>query len=104
MKSVVVDAAKCTKCGACAQRCPFGALKKENGRLLHAPGKCVQECEVCWLCCPVGAISYEEFSCGGCGSGACGNCKEGGACGGCSSKGSCKGCAQSANGRGKAGP
>lgn len=83
MKRVVIDEKKCTKCGACAQRCPFGALKKENGRLLHAPGKCVQECEVCWLCCPAGAISYEEFSCGG--------CQKGGKCGGC---GGCKGCAR----------
>ena len=92
MKRVVIDEKRCVKCGACAQRCPFGALKKESGKLLHAPGKCVRECEVCWLVCPEGAVSYEEFSCGGCGTGASGDCRKGEACAGEHSARACGGC------------
>ncbi len=39
MKRVVIDEKKCTKCGACAQRCPFGALKKREWKAAACAGK-----------------------------------------------------------------
>ncbi|MEY8382485.1 4Fe-4S binding protein [Christensenellaceae bacterium 44-20] len=83
MKRVAVDLEKCTRCGACVRRCPFGALRMGQEGLLHAPGKCVGECGICRLVCPEDAITYAEVSCGGC---------QGGSCGKCGRKGSCQGC------------
>ena len=84
MKRVEVDLQKCTRCGECARRCPFGALRMGQEGLLHAPGKCMEECEICRLVCPENAITYAEFSCGGCQSESCGKCGRRGCCQGCS--------------------
>ncbi len=86
MKRVVVDLQKCTRCGECARRCPFGALRMGQEGLLHAPGKCMEECEICRLICPENAITYAQFSCGGCQSESCGKCGSCQGCGGCGDK------------------
>lgn len=86
MKRVVVDLQKCTRCGECARRCPFGALRMGQEGLLHAPRKCMEECEICRLICPENAITYAEFSCGGCQSENCGKCGSCQGCGGCGDK------------------
>ena len=86
MKRVVVDLQKCTRCGECACRCPFGALRMGQEGLLHAPGKCMEECEICRLICTENAITYAEFSCGGCQSESCGKCGSCQGCGGCGDK------------------
>ncbi len=62
----VVDPDKCrnvkTKCGICAQKCPYGAIKAENGKpaqvtiaMCHGCGTCVAEC-------PADAISQMHFT------------------------------------------
>ena len=86
MKGVVVALQKCTRCGECARRCPFGALRMGQEGLLHAPGKCMEECEICRLICPENAITYAQFSCGGCQSENCGKCGSCQGCGGCGDK------------------
>jgi heterodisulfide reductase subunit A len=61
----VVDPDKCrnvkTKCGICAQRCPYGAVKAEEGKpaqvitaMCHGCGTCVAEC-------PEDAITQMHF-------------------------------------------
>lgn len=53
-----IEKEKCTRCGLCAEKCPFNALEMEEGFPV------VQEnCLVCGLCadvCPVQAIMKEE--------------------------------------------
>ena len=62
----VVDPDKCrnvkTKCGICAQRCPYGAIKAEEGKpaqvtiaMCHGCGTCVAEC-------PTDAITQMHFT------------------------------------------
>jgi len=62
----VVDPDKCrnvkTKCGICAQRCPYGAIKAEEGKpaqvtiaMCHGCGTCVAEC-------PADAITQMHFT------------------------------------------
>jgi heterodisulfide reductase subunit A len=62
----VVDASKCrnvtTKCGICAERCPYGAIKAEEGKpaqvitaMCHGCGTCVAEC-------PADAITQMHFT------------------------------------------
>ncbi|MEM3536506.1 MAG: hydrogenase iron-sulfur subunit [Candidatus Bathyarchaeia archaeon] len=62
----VVDASKCrnvtTKCGICAERCPYGAIKAEEKKpaqvitaMCHGCGTCVAEC-------PADAITQMHFT------------------------------------------
>jgi len=62
----VVDPYKCrnvkTKCGICAERCPYGAIKAEEGKpaqvitaMCHGCGTCVAEC-------PADAITQMHFT------------------------------------------
>ncbi|MDI6904448.1 MAG: hydrogenase iron-sulfur subunit [Candidatus Bathyarchaeia archaeon] len=62
----VVDPDKCrnvtTKCGICAQKCPYGAIKAEEGKpaqvitaMCHGCGTCVAEC-------PADAITQMHFT------------------------------------------
>jgi len=62
----VVDASKCrnvtTKCGICAERCPYGAIKAEEKQpaqvitaMCHGCGTCVAEC-------PADAITQMHFT------------------------------------------
>ncbi|HCY87647.1 MAG TPA: hypothetical protein DHV36_21110 [Desulfobacteraceae bacterium] len=45
----------CTGCGACTDRCMFGARRLEEGSLQFAPDLCVG-CGLCVSACPVGDI------------------------------------------------
>ena len=83
MKRVFVDLEKCTRCGMCVWRCPFGALRMGQDALLFAPGKCMPECEICRLVCPENAIAYAEVSCSNCQNGCCGKCSRQNSCQGC---------------------
>lgn len=65
---VRVQAARCTLCGACPERCPTGALALEEegdtSRLLFDHARCVA-CEACVQVCPEGAVELDrrvEFS------------------------------------------
>lgn len=43
---------ECIGCGICVEKCPAGALlKDENGRILYDAGKCA-ECDTCIKVCP----------------------------------------------------
>lgn len=56
----VVDANVCTNCGACEERCYFGAILGKDGVATVDIVKCMG-CGLCQLVCPSGAISLEEI-------------------------------------------
>jgi len=51
-----VDLGECTRCGACARSCRFGALAVIGEKVLFHPELC-HGCGLCAMVCPVGAIS-----------------------------------------------
>lgn len=51
-----LNLALCTGCGACASRCPFGAIMMGDGRPQVDEAKCMG-CGVCVAHCSVGALS-----------------------------------------------
>ncbi|AEM39610.1 hypothetical protein Pyrfu_1756 [Pyrolobus fumarii 1A] len=54
-----LDANRCTLCGACAAKCPMGALslvlEGERESLVHDPSKCIA-CKTCEAVCPEDAL------------------------------------------------
>ena len=50
------DAAKCTLCGKCIDKCPFGALSIEAKGI--AVGDACRMCGMCVRSCPEGAIRF----------------------------------------------
>ncbi len=58
MASLVFDPQKCTLCGACLSRCPFGALTMEREQI--EVGASCRMCGVCVKTCPEKAISFEQ--------------------------------------------
>jgi len=52
----VVDETLCIGCGACEERCKFGAIAVTDGVAVVDPMRCVG-CGQCTLVCPVDAIS-----------------------------------------------
>lgn len=58
MELLKLDIEKCTLCGICVEKCPFGALSREND-VIHILDTC-RTCGVCVKCCPEQAIHFEE--------------------------------------------
>ena len=52
------DAAKCTLCGKCIDKCPFGALSIEAKGI--TVGDACRMCGMCVRSCPEGAIRFEQ--------------------------------------------
>ncbi len=58
MELLKFDAEKCSLCGACVEKCPFGALTIEGSGIVVS-----DKCRVCGLCvrhCPEKAIRFEQ--------------------------------------------
>lgn len=58
MELLKFDAHKCTLCGICIEKCPFGALTIEGSGIVVS-----EKCRVCGLCvrnCPEKAIRFEQ--------------------------------------------
>jgi ferredoxin len=55
---VRLDASRCTGCGACLERCSFGALQGRDGHPLLQSDKCIG-CGLCAVACPEGALGLE---------------------------------------------
>ncbi len=58
MEFIKFDVDKCTLCGLCAEKCPFGALTIEGGGIVVG-----DNCRMCGLCvrhCPEHAIKFEQ--------------------------------------------
>jgi len=62
----VVDPDKCrnvkTKCGICAQRCPYGAMKAEEGKPAKVTAAMCHGCGTCVAECPADAITQMHFT------------------------------------------
>ncbi len=54
----VTDVAACTACGACVDRCAFGAREVVDGHLVAPPERCYG-CGLCITTCPTGAVVLE---------------------------------------------
>lgn len=52
---IAVDIEKCSGCGICAQVCPSGSMRVENGKAAHLPSRC-QTCLACIHACPQKSI------------------------------------------------
>ena len=55
-----IEKERCTGCGICIRKCPFGALKMEEG-VPVVSDSCL-ECNACANECPAGAIRKDEES------------------------------------------
>lgn len=58
----------CTQCGACAEICPTGCLRKNGGMITAEESLCIG-CRACGDACPRGVITYMEKTvqkCDGC--------------------------------------
>ena len=53
----VVDASRCSRCGACARRCPMGAI--DPGDVTRTPGTCIK-CQACVRRCTRRARSFDD--------------------------------------------
>lgn len=62
----VVDATKCrnvtTKCGICAERCPYGAIKVEEKQSAQVISAMCHGCGTCVAECPADAIQQMHFT------------------------------------------
>ena len=54
------DTVKCTLCGKCIDKCPFGALRIEGKGI--AVGDTCRMCGMCVRSCPEGAIRFEQWA------------------------------------------
>ena len=58
MEFLRFDADKCSLCGVCVEKCPFGALKMERRGV-----KVGDNCRMCGICvrqCPEDALCFEQ--------------------------------------------
>jgi Pyruvate/2-oxoacid:ferredoxin oxidoreductase delta subunit len=62
----VLDYAKCTACGQCADFCLFGVYSKQNGKVeVVNPEACKINCPACARICPQIAIVFPKYVHGG---------------------------------------
>jgi len=54
----IIDASKCSNCGACESNCPSEAISEKNDKRWIDASKCV-DCGACSADCPVEAITGE---------------------------------------------
>lgn len=59
----IVDRDACRRCGACLERCRFGAVKREGDAYAVDPLRC-EGCGVCVALCPAHAIGFPDKECG----------------------------------------
>ena len=59
--TTMTDESKCTACGACVDRCHFGARKMVDGKMEYNKDLCFG-CGLCVSTCPTKAISLIQFS------------------------------------------
>lgn len=59
----IIDHDACHRCGACLDRCRFGAVKREGDAYAVDPLRC-EGCGVCVALCPARAISFPDKECG----------------------------------------
>ena len=58
MELIKFDAKRCSLCGKCVEKCPFGALSFEDNGIVVG-----DTCRMCGMCvrqCPEKAISFEQ--------------------------------------------
>jgi ferredoxin len=58
--TTTTDASKCVSCGACVDRCHFGARKLVDGQLKYDKDLCFG-CGLCVTACPAGAIDLIQL-------------------------------------------
>lgn len=58
-----IDKSLCTGCGACMEKCRFGAIEETGGKYSVNPFAC-ESCDVCRLVCPADAITLEPAKAG----------------------------------------
>jgi heterodisulfide reductase subunit A len=58
----VVDESKCKKCGICVDKCPYGAIKQEEGQPASIITASCHGCGTCVAECPSHAISQMHFT------------------------------------------
>lgn len=62
----VIDYARCTSCGQCADFCLFGVYEKRDGKVLVVnPKGCKSNCPACARICPQTAIVFPKYEYGG---------------------------------------
>ena len=58
----VIDESKCKKCGICVDKCPYGAIKQEEGKPASIITASCHGCGTCVAECPSHAISQMHFT------------------------------------------
>ena len=58
----IVDPEKCKKCGICVDKCPYGAIKQEDGKPASIITASCHGCGTCVAECPHGAITQRHFT------------------------------------------
>jgi len=58
-KVAETDSSACTNCGACVERCQFGAREMADGKLNYDPERCFG-CGLCGTTCPSASIKLVE--------------------------------------------
>ncbi len=57
-----IDPAACTKCGLCAQVCPYGAIRWQKGEVATVVEAACAGCGACGATCRSGAITMRHFT------------------------------------------
>jgi NAD-dependent dihydropyrimidine dehydrogenase PreA subunit len=71
----VIDYEKCTECGVCFEKCPYGVyVLVENKPVVMEPENCIHGCRGCQKLCPAGAIDYVGTAGSTCGCDCSCNC------------------------------